>query len=50
MTTRTTRARSSMIAIAATATTASMLFAGLGGPVSAQDKLILDVVSLRPGD
>jgi len=26
-----------------------MLVAGLGGPVSAQDKVILDVVSLRPG-
>jgi ABC-type glycerol-3-phosphate transport system substrate-binding protein len=38
-----------MVALAATATV-SMLAAGLGAPASAQDKLILDVVSLRPGD
>lgn len=49
MTTRSTRARRSMVALAATATV-SMLVAGLGAPASAQDKLILDVVSLRPGD
>ena len=48
MTTRSTRARRSMVAITATATV-GMLMAGLGGPVSAQDKVILDVVSLRPG-
>ncbi|MFN8517914.1 MAG: extracellular solute-binding protein [Chloroflexota bacterium] len=49
MTTRSTRARRSMIALAATATV-GMLAAGLVAPASAQDKLILDVVSLRPGD
>ena len=49
MTTRSTRARRSMVALAATATV-GMLVAGLGAPASAQDKLILDVVSLRPGD
>jgi ABC-type glycerol-3-phosphate transport system substrate-binding protein len=38
-----------MAALAATATV-GLLVAGLGGPASAQDKLILDVVSLRPGD
>lgn len=38
-----------MIALAATATV-GMLAAGLVAPASAQDKLILDVVSLRPGD
>lgn len=49
MTTRTTRARRSMVALAATATV-SMLVAGLGAPAGAQDRLVLDVVSLRPGD
>jgi ABC-type glycerol-3-phosphate transport system substrate-binding protein len=49
MTTRSTRTRRSMVALAAPATV-SMLLAGLVGPASAQDKLILDVVSLRPGD
>lgn len=49
MTTRITRARRPMVALGAIATV-SMLAAGLGAPTSAQDRLILDVVSLRPGD
>jgi multiple sugar transport system substrate-binding protein len=36
--------------MAAAVASVSLLTAGLAGPVGAQDKLILDVVSLRPGD
>ena len=45
--THTSRRLATMAAVVASV---SLLTAGLAGPVSAQDKLILDVVSLRPGD